>query len=528
LVAGSPFVNEFKISITEPGEGTWCLWWYKNANDTSFAAATTVRFTTAEGFFFNKKAFRTFSRSATTAGTDDISEASWVESPEIVASEQVRIEWDPVENAKHYYLFFGKYPYLDYMVRVDAPDTSLTINLPKPFLEQTPTLAQFKLVVGDGRRADETDVSLRYLDLNAPKEPVKPSTILDYYSPPVYDSNFASTVRQDGARPGAGGLRFTGAMWNPAFYEAKSPSKYPLAMLDPTDKQIPIKHDMRVMMGGYFKSHLNKFRNIVNIASDPPVGDVCQVYTKRPIPGITIKFHRDQDGERYWVIKSDARSHNLRIGNMSPRVLDDAYTYADQVFALTDDVALTPTLMTCSANIIFDGGPGNDRFDASALTISGDHVIAFGGSGNDSLCAGRAFGGAWSYRYNLSGTEQDNYITYSSESGMTWLIGGDGDDFVVGNMTTDVLLNDKGNDLTISDGGSDFTFDVPLDNIFAGLTYFNSLDDLASALAYAQGDHPNLGITSIAEPGCIYKPKCVQGWGNYPGGCGWVKNLDPL
>ncbi|VIO73277.1 Bifunctional hemolysin/adenylate cyclase [Bradyrhizobium ivorense] len=113
--------------------------------------------------------------------------------------------------------------------------------------------------------------------------------------------------------------------------------------------------------------------------------------------------------------------------------VDMTYHY----FSTNDNFVLPNLAATSIQDVYFDGGSGNDTFDATFAAVS---IVAFGGTGNDILKGG---------------------------SGANTLAGGSGDDIYFVNKATDTIteLSGKGNDAVFASSSS-YTLSANVENLF--------------------------------------------------------------
>ena len=166
-------------------------------------------------------------------------------------------------------------------------------------------------------------------------------------------------------------------------------------------------------------------------------------------------------GTRDDILQGEAGADTL-IGGAGDDLLDgttDADDAPDTVAETIDadafvtDATLTglgtDTLMGVEL-VVITGGPGNNRFDASARTVGG--VSLFGGGGNDTLI-GTAFGDA------LDGQGGNDSLV--GGDGDDVLLGGAGNDTLRGGLGDDTLTGALGNDLLVGQTGVDWLVEDP-------------------------------------------------------------------
>jgi Ca2+-binding RTX toxin-like protein len=158
--------------------------------------------------------------------------------------------------------------------------------------------------------------------------------------------------------------------------------------------------------------------------------------------------------------------HLQIIGGAAPppaHYLDS--TGLDHFFSTDDNFVLPNLAGTGLLDVSFDGGSGNDTFDATAAGIS---VVAHGGDGSDILNGG-------SGNNTLYG--DDGNDTLRAGSGPSTLVGGTGDDVYFVNKASDTIteLSGEGNDAVFASSSS-YTLSANVENLFyAGTQNFTGI-----------------------------------------------------
>jgi Ca2+-binding RTX toxin-like protein len=129
--------------------------------------------------------------------------------------------------------------------------------------------------------------------------------------------------------------------------------------------------------------------------------------------------------------------------------------YWHHLFSTNDSFVLPNLAATGIVDVSFDGGSGNDTFDA---TLAGVAVIAHGGTGNDVLIGG-------SGDNTLVGDDGNDILR--AGGGPSTLVGGTGDDVYFVNKASDIIteLPGEGNDAVFASSAS-YTLSANVENLF--------------------------------------------------------------
>ncbi|VIO75410.1 Bifunctional hemolysin/adenylate cyclase [Bradyrhizobium ivorense] len=129
--------------------------------------------------------------------------------------------------------------------------------------------------------------------------------------------------------------------------------------------------------------------------------------------------------------------------------------YWHHIFSTNDSFVLPNLAATGIVDVSFDGGSGNDTFDA---TLAGVAVIAHGGTGNDVLNGG-------SGDSTLVGDDGNDILR--AGGGPSTLVGGTGDDVYFVNKASDIIIElpGEGNDAVFATSAS-YTLSANVENLF--------------------------------------------------------------
>ncbi|VIO75412.1 Bifunctional hemolysin/adenylate cyclase [Bradyrhizobium ivorense] len=204
--------------------------------------------------------------------------------------------------------------------------------------------------------------------------------------------------------------------------------------------------------GPYFLDGLEKAR----IAIDSHGQLVFDTYTLFQTNLVPIPLPQTHSPEETRLTRTVLTSieHLQIVGGTAdaPAAFTDDYRRLTYSFSTNDNFVLPNLAGTGVQDVSFDGGSGNDIFDA---TLAGVAIVAHGGSGNDTLKGG---------------------------DGLNTLVGGTGDDTYYVKNAADIIteLSGEGNDAVFTSSSS-FTLSANVENLFySGTQSFTGIGNAES------------------------------------------------